>query len=94
MSSSTNPFSTVFATLTGDAKAALLGLVTQAHANIAANPTTQTVAAQYALLTLSAPTLLPGLQTDAITAINDAMLATFTNVLTNPVPDPSAEKSA
>jgi hypothetical protein len=89
MSTLTNPFSTVFSTLTDDAKAQLLGLITQAHANIAANPTTQTVVAQYAVATLSAPSLLPTLETDAINAINNALLAAATSVLAAPVVAPA-----
>ena len=81
-----NPFADVFTTLSDDAKAALLGLVTQAHANIAANPTTQTVTAQYALLMLSAPTLLPTLETDGINALNNAILAAATSVLAPAAP--------
>ncbi len=77
----TNPVSDIFTTLADDTKAALLGLVTQAHANIAANPTKETVVAQWALLALSAPTLLPSLQTDAITAVNNAVLAAATSAL-------------
>lgn len=80
-----NPFADVFTALSDDAKAALLGLVTQAHANIKANPTAQTVTAQGALLMLSAPTLLPTLETDGIVALNDAILAAATNAL-SPAP--------
>lgn len=77
----TDSFANVLTTLSDDAKAALLGLVTQAHANIAANPTKETVTAQGALLMLSAPTLLPTLETDGIVAFNNAILAMATTYL-------------
>lgn len=89
----TTPFADVLTTLSNDAKSALLALATQTHANIAANPTSQTVAAQGALLMLTVPTLLPGLQTDAITALNDAFLASFTGVLSE-IPAPAIAKDA
>lgn len=87
----TNPFSTVFNELTSDAKASLLGLLTVAHANIKANPTPQTVTAQYALALLTAPTLLPVLEADTITKLNDALLEAATSVLGEaPTPTPAA----
>ena len=89
-STTTNPFSTVLSTLSADAKASLLGLITNAHANIAANPTVQTVVAQYAVAQLSAPALLPTLETDAINVINDALLAAAKNAL---APAPVAASS-